>query len=90
MKITGDLREACRNDAELRLRSKAPSRIEGHETFKLLRKYAGALAYLIQEIKDNFLDSEKSLLSLSKMISLVSSVVTTYNFIALVNSQTNH
>lgn len=45
MKITGDLREACRNDAGLRLRSKAIlSRIEGHETFKLLRKYAGALA----------------------------------------------
>ena len=43
MKNTGDLREACRNDAGLRLRSKAPSRIEGHETFKLLHKYIGAL-----------------------------------------------
>lgn len=43
MTITGDLRKACRNDAGLRLRSKAPSRIEGHETFKLLRKYIGAL-----------------------------------------------
>lgn len=43
MTITGDLREACRNDAGLRLRSKAPSRIEGHETCKLLHKYIGAL-----------------------------------------------
>lgn len=77
-KNAGNLRETRQNDAGLNSGLRQPLRTEAREIFKVLPKYTLVPnAQLIREIKDNFMDNEKSLLSLSKMTYLQFSVVST-------------